>query len=203
MGDLYTPNMFARTDRYTQSNYHQFLLRKQVGKRVNTSFDYTWQSKNNTLTEAVWLNIPESRVLDTVRFETYQRLNTVAYPELDHAYSSETGKGYAITLDKNVCKQFEIEGGYASIDTSQTILTQEFLSTSLGLSVNGDSYGIGNRYFVRPVVKLTPYLEATGYYTHGSGTPASPYDLIWNHQAIQAGLNFNMKKAIFHKPAAQ
>jgi hypothetical protein len=63
--------------------------------------------------------------------------------------------------------------------------------------VNGDSYGIGKRVFVRPAIKLTPYLEATGFYTHRSGPTSSIYSLIWNRQAIQAGLNFDMKKLLF------
>lgn len=203
MGDLYTPNMFARTNRFTQSNYHQFLLRKQVGKRLNTSFDYTWQSKIETLNEAIWVNIPESRVIDNVRFETYQRLNTATFPEEPSAFTAPTGKGYAVTLAKKVDSRLAVEGGYASIDLYDTIRTREFFSSGLGLDVNGDSYGIGKRVFVRPVVKLTPYLEATGFYTHQSGPTSSIYSLIWNHQAIQAGLNFDIKKTLFPKSRVQ
>ena len=203
LGDLYTPNMFARTDRFTQSNYHQFLLRKQVGKRLNTSFDYTWQSKIQTVTEAVWVDIPESRVFDSVRYEDYQRLNTATFPEEPGVFTAPTGNGFAITLAKKVDSRLAVEGGYASIDVYDTIRTREFFSSGLGLDVNGDSYGIGKRVFARPVIKLTPYLEATGYYTRQYGPTASQYSLIWNRQAIQAGLNFDIKKALFPKNRVQ
>jgi hypothetical protein len=203
MGDLYKPNMFARTNRFTQSNYHQFLVRKQVGKHLNTSFDYTWQSKIQTLNEAVWVNIPESRVINSVRFETYQRINTATFPEEPAVYTAPTGKGFAVTLAKKVNSRVAVDGGYASIDLNDTIRTREFFSSGIGLDVNGDSYGIGKRVFVHPVIKLTPYLEATAFYTHQSGPANSIYSLIWNHQALQAGLNFDIKKALFPKRDVQ
>jgi len=203
MGDLYTPNMFARTDRFTQSNYHQFLLRKQVGKRLNTSFDYTWQSKIETLTDAVWVNIPESQVVDSVRFETYQRLNGATFPEQPAVFTAPTGKGYAVTLAKKVNSRVVVEAGYASIGLNDTIRTRDFFSSGIGLDVSGDSYGIGKRVFVRPMIKLTPYLEANAFYTHESGPASSQYSLIWNKQALQAGLNFDIKKILFPKKSAQ
>ena len=74
LGDLYVPNFFARGERLAHSDYHQFLLRKQIKTRINASFDYTWQNASNTLREAVEARIPEARVVDSVRFEAYERL---------------------------------------------------------------------------------------------------------------------------------
>ena len=82
LGDLYTPNFFARADRLTHTNYHQFLVRKEIAKRVNASFDYTWQNKSNTLRQAVQVKIPELRVIDSARIETYERLNAISFSEV-------------------------------------------------------------------------------------------------------------------------
>lgn len=201
-GDLYTPNFFERGYRLGQSNYHQFLLRKHAGKRVDTSFDYTWQIKSNTLREAALVDVHESRAVDTVRVELYQRLNAIhGFPEYPSA-ASPAGNGYAFTLDKKIDKRVSMEAGWASIDMNAGVLTQELISANIGLAVNGDQYGLGNRFFVRPTIKLTPYLEASGYYTKQFAN-TSVYAIIWDQQAFNAGLNFDMKKLLFPKSKVQ
>ena len=196
-GDLFKPNVFLRGGRLKQSNYHQFLLRKQVGKRLNTSFDYTFQNASHTLREAAEVKIPETRILDSVRFETYERLNQISFSEVQDFVPG--AKGYAVTLDKKIKHdRFSIEGGYAHIDPHQGVLTQSESSATLCMAVNGDSYGLGNRYFVRPTIKLTSSLDATGFYTHQIGTFSVPDQIVWNRQALNAGLVFDLKKAIFH-----
>ena len=90
-----------------------------------------------------------------------------------------------------------IEAGVADIDYGIGILTGDVYSYDLGLGLNGDSYGVGKRYFVRPTVKLTPYLEATGYYTGFIGNVTNSAQIIWNHQAFNGGLVLNIKKLLF------
>jgi hypothetical protein len=46
-------------------------------------------------------------------------------------------------------------------------------------------------------VKLTPYLDIQGYYTHLYGTQSDPTQLIWNKQALNVGLVFDIKKLLF------
>ena len=196
IGDLYTPDFFARGQRLAHSNYHQFLLRKTVAKRVDSSFEYTWQSGTNTVREATNIKIPESRVVDSVRAEFYQRLNTRNFPGLPFALSVAAGNGYAVSLDKKV-KRLSVEAGVADIDYGIGILTADVYSYDLGLGLNGDSYGVGKRYFVRPTVKLTPYLDATGYFTHFIGDVNTPAQIIWNHEAFNGGLVFDIKKMLF------
>ena len=65
------------------------------------------------------------------------------------------------------------------------------------MGVNGDSYGLGNRFFVRPSIKLKPYLEVNGYYTHEIGQFTVPDQIVWNKQALNAGIVFDLKKAFF------
>ncbi len=195
LGDLYTPNFFARGDRLAHADYHQFLLRKHVGKRVDASFDYTWQNASNTLREAALVNVSESRVLDSVRAEFYQRLNEISFSEVSDFVSG--ANGYAITGEKKAGKRISLQGGYAHIDPHQGVLTQSESSATLCMGINGDAYGLGNRYFVRPVIKLTPYLEAFGFYTHEIGTFSVVDQIVWNKEALNAGLTFDIKKALF------
>ena len=197
IGDLYTPNFFARGERLAHSNYHQFLLRKDIARRVDASFDYTWQSGSQTIREAANLKLPETRVLDTVRVEAYQRLNTTDFPNLPFALPVTPGKGFAVSVAKKLNSSLSGEAGVADIDYGTGILTADIYSYTLGLGLNGDSYGVGKHAFVRPTIKLTPYLEATGYYTNSFGQVGNSDQIIWNKEAYNAGLVFNMKKLLF------
>lgn len=198
LGDLYTPNFFARADRLTHTNYHQYLVRKELAKRLNASFDYTWQDKSHTLRQAVEVKIPETRILDSARVETYERLNAISFSEVvDFAPG---GKGFAFTLaKKNVGHHLSLEGGYAHIDPHQAVLTQSETSATFTMGMNGDAYGLGTRFFVRPSIKLTPYLELNGFYTHEIGQFTVLDQIVWNKQALNAGLVFDLKKAFFPK----
>jgi hypothetical protein len=197
-GDLYTPNFFARGDRLVQANYHQFLVRKRFAKRLNASFDYTWQNKSNTYREAVEAKIPELRILDFVRAEFYERQNAISFQQVvDFAPG---GKGYAITVaKKNLGHRLSLEGGYAHIDPHQGVLTQSETSATFCMGVNGDSYGLGTRFFVRPTIKITRYLDVTGFYTHEIGQFTVVDQMVWNKEALNAGVNFDIKKAFFRK----
>jgi hypothetical protein len=79
LGDIVTPNFFRRYDRLTTSNYRQFLVAKNVGTRAQVSGDFTYHDSVKTLREAVKVNTKEAKVVDNVRFETYQRLNDFTY----------------------------------------------------------------------------------------------------------------------------
>jgi len=196
-GDLYEPNFFVRGERLAHSNYHQFLLRKQIKTRLDTSFDYTWQNASNTLREAAEAKIPEARVVDSVRFEAYERLNEISFSEVTDFVPG--AKGFAISgAKKNMRNRFSVEGGYAHIDPHQGVLTQSESSATLCMGVNGDAYGLGNRYFAHPTLKIKPYLDLTGYYTHEIGKFSVVDQIVWNKEALNAGFVFDLKKAFFH-----
>jgi hypothetical protein len=199
-GDLYTPNLFSRGDRLVQANYHQFLVRKVIAKRLNASFDYTWQNKSNTFRQAAEIKIPEIRILDSARVETYERQNAISFQQVvDFAPG---GKGYAVTLTKKNMgpgHRLSLDGGYAHIDAHQAVLTQSETSATFCMGINGDAYGLGVRFFVRPTIKLTPYLDVIAFYTHEIGQFTVMDQMVWNKQALNAGLNFDIKKAFFQK----
>lgn len=200
-GDLYTPNFFARGERLTQSNYHQFLLRKQVAHRVNASFDYTWQDAANTYREAADIKVPEARIVDSVRAEFYERTNEISFRGVQDFVPGKNG--YAFTgSKKDIFHRVDLDAGYAHIDQHQAVLTQSESAATLTMGVNGDSYGMGNRYFVHPTVKLSNCLYATGFYTHLIGTFDIPDQILWNKQNLNAGLVLDIKKALFPKKHA-
>ncbi len=200
-GDLYTPNFFARGERLRQSNYHQFLLRRHVGKRIDASFDYTWQDASNTYREDARFVIPESKVLDSVRAEFYERSNEIAFRNVDDL--APGGKGFALTGVKKLNNRLLMEGGIAEIDPHQGVLTQLESSATLCMGVNGDAYGLGKRYFAHPTIRITPYLDLTGFYTHEFGTFSVHDQIVWNREALNAGFIFDVKKVLFPQRQAQ
>ena len=198
IGDIYTPNFFERADRLKQNNYDQFLVRKKFLKRADTSFDYTYQDTWGIYRAATLVDTHETHVFDSIRVEAYRR------PNNSSVTSSGGGKGYGITVSKKISR-VSMDAGIANIDILYVTLTPVAYAGVLGLVMNGDSYGLGKRYFVRPTIKITPYLEATGFYTHvySPTLAAGGIPIFWNNQALNVGLNFDIKKAFFHKSATE
>lgn len=196
-GDLYVPNFFARGDRLEDSNYHQALLRKRFLGHFDATMDYTWQDASNTFRESVMARIPETKILDSARFEFYERANGISFRNVYDV--APGGKGWAFTLAKKNIGRVSMEGGYAHIDQHQAVLTQSESAATLTMGVNGDAYGMGTRYFVHPVVRITPYVDLVGYYTHLIGQFVIPDQILWNREALNAGFVFDIKKALFPK----
>ena len=213
LGDFYTPNFFARGERLSKSNYWQILGRKDLGKRVAISADYTYSAPENlvekafilkTTREGILADVHESKVFDKVRLEAYQRINgglfTTGIPFYD-------GKGYALTVSRSFNKRFSFDAGIADIDIAYiNNMGLDVQALELGLTVNGDQYGIGKRFFVRPTVPLTRSVSLVGNYSHLFDTDrnndGNPID-IWNAQALTAGFVIDAKKLFFHSPAVQ
>ncbi len=205
VGDLYTPNFFARGARLSMSNYWQILGRKDFGKKIAVSADYTFTTPEGapfslkTTREAIFLDARKSKVFDTVRLETYQRINSGYYGA---GIPFPNAKGYTLTVSRDFRKHLALEGGIADIDINYiTNLGLNVQALILGLALNGDQYGVGKRYFVRPSIPLNHFAALTGSYSHVFDTSlvASQVDL-WNNQALTAGVIFDLKKAFLKRP---
>jgi len=206
LGDLYTPNFFARGQRLSRSNYWQVLGRKDFGKRIAVSTDYTYSAPEaapfvlKTIREAILADVHESKLFDKVRFESYQRINQGEYAP---GIAWFDGKGYALTVSRDLKKRLSLEAGFANIDPDYiNNLGLNVQALVLGLAVNGDQYGVGKRYFVRPTIPLTKAISFTGVYSHtydDAETRAHSLD-VWNAQNLTAGFVFDVKKALFHEP---
>lgn len=171
IGDNNTPNVFRRFKRLGDSNYHQFLVRKQLNKRVGFSADYTFEAGRDFLRQAVNIKAPELQVLDHVVFENYQRLDP------------NPGYGFSLWGDKKVNPRLTLGGGFAHIDRPM---------------LNADRFPPGNRPFVNGSYKLTRELSINVFYNHAVGdvptptTPRSRLDLI---------LTFNILEMLHHMKA--
>ena len=142
VGDLAEPQAFNRFHRFDESNYHQFLVAKRINKRIAASADYTFQSGTETMREAVKVEAAELRAVDSLRVETYQRLDV------------KPDYGFAISGDKKINKLLALNGGYAQIDRDYG-------------GLNGDRYGRGKHLFVIANVSLDRGFGITGFLTRG------------------------------------
>ena len=204
LGDLYTPNFFARGDRLAISNYWQILGRKDFGNKLSFSSDYTYTTPESAtyylkiVREGIWVNTKKTKTLDSVRLEAYQRLNQGFYAP---GYPFLHGKGYAVTASRSFSHRFAIDAGAANIDHDYgTGLGPNAQAIIFGLTTNGDQYGEGKRYFVRPTIPLNHWISLVGDFSHVYGgkvtTDIGPIPL-WNAQYLTAGLTFDLKKALF------
>jgi hypothetical protein len=205
LGDYYVPNFFARGERLAESNYQQILVRKDFGKRLDVSADYTvttppgFPTHLRTSREGIYADIKESKVVDSVRFEAYQRIDPVTTISA-HPFTFAGANGYALTLTRRVGKHFSADAGVADIDADYFVyLGQNTVASIYQLSPNGDQYSQGKRYFVRPTIPLNHYLSLTGYYSHIFDYKSDGIGQIWNAQALTAGMVVNLKSLLLKK----
>ena len=203
LGDLYNPNFFARGETLTKNNYTQVLGRKDFGKRVSVSADYTWTRPDNaqyvlkTTREGISVDTHESKVFDKVMFEAYQRIDggILAPPDVD---PFPAGMGYAMTLTRGFKKRLLVEAGIADIDANYWVyLGPNTQAIILSLNVNGDQYGVGKRYFVRPTINLAKGVSLVGNFSHTYDIDSLNSTLdVWNAQALTAGVVFDVKQLL-------
>ena len=198
LGDVVTPNFFERGNRLTQSNYRQIAGKKLIHNRVGVSAEYNWLSGTDTLREAAVLKVPESKVVDELHVELYQRVNTITFPGVASSFMGpiaplpiSTGQGFAIFAEK---KAGPVSGdfGYDRVDSHYGVYTNSRFLEDVGFSLNGDSYSTGNRIFGHLSYKLNPVVSVFGFYTH---TVSGDF-YTYCKQGLNAGLKFDLKALI-------
>jgi hypothetical protein len=164
IGDAATPNVFRRIDRLGESNYHQFLVRKQVNKRVGFSADYTFEDGRDTLHQAANVKTPELHIVDRVLFENYQRIDP------------DPGYGFALFADKKLHDRFTLGGGFARIDRPM---------------LNADRFPPGKRFHLNSTLKLSRELSLNTALIHAVGslpatsTPRTRLDIILTYNFLE------------------
>ncbi len=191
VGDFTTPNFFERGNRLMQSNYHQFLASKHLGRRLDASVDYTWHIGTDTMREALLARVPESKFLDKARVELYQRTNAVTFQGATYA----GGDGFAITGTKTLFRKFMLEGGYADVDRMYPVYRGSRVGTVTGLGMNADTFLTGDHLFARANMKINPYVTFFGFYSHDVSTPF----YTDNRQAVNAGFDVDFKELLSRK----
>lgn len=139
LGDIETPNVFRRFDGLAHHNFAQILTSRRFGSRASASADWTAAGPDDTFHEAIRIGVKESRVVDGVRLEFYERVTGV------------TGKGFAVSVDRAVTRTFSMSGGYATIDRAHIF--------------NADRFMRGRRGFVEGRYALTPELTLSTFFT--------------------------------------
>jgi hypothetical protein len=139
LGDIDTPNVFRRFDGLAHHNFAQILTSRRFGTRTSASMDWTAADHHDTLHEAIRVGIKESRVVDGVRLEFYERVTGV------------TGKGFAVSVDRALTKAFTMSGGYATVDRAAAL--------------NADRFLRGRRGFVEGRYALTPEITLSTFFT--------------------------------------
>lgn len=141
VGDVSIPNINKRWHQLKRSNYHQFLASKGIGERALISADYTFESGTDTLREAVRVKTPEFRLLDSLRFELYQRV------------APNSASGFAASVEKVLInKRLMLGGGYAQIDRDYG-------------GLNADRFNRGRRFFFNGTYKISPEFSISTFYT--------------------------------------
>jgi hypothetical protein len=186
-GDFYTPNLFERGSTFTKSNYRQVAARKQLTPRIGISAEYNWISltvRTNTTRQAIVVNTKESRIVDKVRLEGYERLSHVNLQGDDNA----PRQGFALVGQKAIGK-FSGDFGVASIDRDYGMYGGSRFAQEVGFSFNGDNYNVGIRVLSHLNYKITPAVTAFGFYTRITGDQFANI----NRQGLNTGLTFDLK----------
>ncbi len=187
-GSIATVNVFDRGSDYKHDNYRQTFAKKQLNKRLGISGEYTWQVGTDTLREAVVVSTPELKVADQIRFEAYQRVNSVNLQGTPVA----GGSGFAIVAEKKITDRLSGDAGFDSVDENYGVYPGSLAIQAVGFSLNGDTYGLGKRPFTHVSYKVNSVITAFGFYTHAVGER----QVTLNQQGMNAGLNFNLKALV-------
>lgn len=132
VGDFNTPNLIRRAERLERSNFHRFILRKDLGERAWVSVDHTFQAGVPIWREAIRLHTGELRTIDTLHIEIYQ------------SEGARSGDGFAAYVEKTIHSKVVVGAGYADIHN---------------LVLNSDRYGPGRRVFVNTKIPLSQFLS--------------------------------------------
>lgn len=165
LGDLPTPNVIKRFDRWDEHNYTQVLAAKKFGKNVSVSADWTDLNDISTVRQAVKVATKQWIPVDAIRFENYQRVE------------GKKGYGYAVSAERSLHPRVLMAGGFADIDVNNGALS-------------GDRYFRGKRFFVEPKFTILPELTASIFFTqavHNDFAVVNKYrlDMILSYNVLK------------------
>jgi hypothetical protein len=164
LGDAAKPSIFHRLHRLNESNYHQFLVRKQVTKQISFSADYTFEAGRDIFRQAVKFKPQKKYFIDTLLFENYERVST------PNAY------GFNVFADKALSKKFVVNGGFARVDRRALF--------------NADRFPPGKRLYMSASYKLIPDLTLTSIIIQGVGklsapqTPRTRFEILLSYNLL-------------------
>jgi hypothetical protein len=134
------------------------------------SGDYTFQNGIDTLRQALKFKAVEMKLVDSVRFENYQRLD------------GKRDYGFAITGEKAFNNRVGFSGGYADIDRNFN-------------AWNAARILKGKRLFGQVSYNLSPELSLTVLYTNAIKNDFA----IPNNRYLEVIMNYNVLKSFQRK----
>jgi Asp-tRNA(Asn)/Glu-tRNA(Gln) amidotransferase A subunit family amidase len=167
--------------------------------RLSFSAEYTRQFSIDTLRQAAVVRTTESKFVDSVRIEVYQRLNSHTFAGIANSpigpipdVTVSGASGFAATLEKKVGR---LSGnvGFATVDSDYGVYAGSRFIHAVGFTLNGDTYGLGNRPFAHASFRIAPGVNAFGFYTHEVGAARVT---TLNQQGYNAGMTFDFKAII-------
>ncbi len=69
LGNLNRPGVLPRLGSFARSNYRQVLVTKSLREGIHASAEYAWEAGSHTFRQSVSVRVPDSRWIDSVRFE--------------------------------------------------------------------------------------------------------------------------------------
>ena len=195
IGSSLTPNFLARGNDLTRSNYQQYLVEKKLGKHFVASTDFTEIRGTHTWREAGAIKVPESKVIDSVLVELYQRTNSSTIS----GSTFQSASGFAVSGSKKLFKRLDLGVGYDSVDRYYAVYSGSIYLCVVGMGWNGDSYTNGKRAFAKANLELYDGVTAFGFYTHLTSwvsPPTTVAEYVNFNQGYNAGINFDLKKLI-------
>lgn len=191
IGDYYKPNVFSRLDRFSQSNYHQFLVAKRISNRVSMSADLTHHGWSETVRVGGTIDVHESHIFDKVRLGVYDR------------YSTESGTGFETTAERKLGKKWTLAGGWVSVDkgTMDLItpydLRQQRKATAdrpaPGGSLNADRFARGDSPYGSASYQLSSMIKLAAFM---SGDVDQGNYVIKNSRILLASVECDLMPAI-------
>ncbi|MSR21969.1 MAG: hypothetical protein EXR92_00170 [Gemmatimonadetes bacterium] len=144
-GDPGMISVGRRVSHIDETNYWHFLVRKAIGGRGGVSADFSSENDRRTWRQAIRINLPELKFVDSAVFEQYER-------------TGESGAyGFSITFAKQLTAKLSLnQFGYARIDPDYGPL-------------NADRFNIGNRAFVMATYVFSPEFTASLFITRAVG----------------------------------
>jgi hypothetical protein len=145
-------------------NYHQALVEKGFGEGGTVSFDYTSRWGRQTLRQALWMRVHESRWVDRVTIETYERVD------------EQPDFGFHFALGRNLGDILHVAAGVADVDPNYGL-------------INSDAFWYGRRVYVSTSLRLGAGADFFVLLHHGFANSAD----IPLHRGVQAGLRYDLK----------
>ena len=140
--------------------------------------------------EAVLFNVKNTKVLDSIRVEAYQRIG-------DKVIQGKTYKGangFYVAAEKTLFNRLTLHGGVANIDRFYTVYGATDTPTLdwFGFAINGDQTGLGKRGVFKADYKLTRDLSISTLYSQTFANKAEDMRYYWNKTHFNIAVTYDI-----------